>query len=224
MAVVDLLTTAFMLSAAKETSMFASKSARGFYDTEIHGCRLTMIPDPAWIRPKMDIVVQPGESLQVGDELMTNTGVEPITCRDVPDMSAIPDMLEVANPDCLIPEDAVEIPAWFHAELLAGQSEGKVIAWGDDGYPVLVDAPPPSDEELAAVERVWRDQRLSETDGVVTRHRDELEEGVEPTLTAAQYTELQAYRRALRNWPEAGEFPLIEHRPPTPLWLAGQLQ
>lgn len=123
-----------------------------------------------------------------------------------------------------MPGDVVEISAENHAELLAGQSEGKVIAWGDDGFPVLVDPPPPSDEVLVAVERGWRDQRLSVTDGVVTRHRDELEEGVEPTLTAAQYTELQAYRRALRNWPEAGEFPLIEHRPPTPLWLAGQLQ
>jgi hypothetical protein len=123
-----------------------------------------------------------------------------------------------------MPDDVVEISAENHAELLAGQAEGKVIAWGDNGFPVLVDPPSPSDEELAAIERVWRDQRLSETDGVVTRHRDELEEGVEPTLTPTQYAELQAYRRALRSWPEAGEFPLIEHRPPTPLWLAGQLQ
>ncbi|MGX1176264.1 phage tail assembly chaperone [Pseudomonas sp. R151218B TE3479] len=122
-----------------------------------------------------------------------------------------------------MPEDAVELPEGLHAELLAGQSEGKVIAWGDDGFPLLVDPPPPSDEELAAIERVWRDQRLSETDGVVTRHRDEQEEGQEPTLNPAQYAELQAYRRALRNWPEAGEFPLTDHRPPTPLWLAGHI-
>jgi hypothetical protein len=203
--------------------MFASKATRGFYNTEIHGARLTMITDPAWIRPKMDIVVQQGESVWVDGELIENTGDEPVTIHDVPDMSAIPDTLEVTNPDCLIPEDAVEISAGFHAELLAGESEGKVIAWDGDGYPVLVDPPPPGDEELAAVERVWRDQRLSETDGVVTRHRDELEEGVEPTLTAAQYTELQAYRRDLRNWPEAGEFPLIEHRPTALPWLTEQI-
>lgn len=123
-----------------------------------------------------------------------------------------------------MPGDVVEISAENHAELLAAQSEGKIIAWGDDGFPVLIDPPPPSDDELAAVERVWRDQRLSETDGVVTRHRDELEEGLETTLTPAQYTELQAYRRALRNWPEAGEFPLIDHRPLPPLWLAELFQ
>jgi hypothetical protein len=129
-----------------------------------------------------------------------------------------------ASIHALMPDDVVEISVETHAELLAGKSEGRVITWGDDGFPVLVDPPPPSDEELAAVERVWRDQCLSETDGVVTRHRDELEENVEPTLTPAQYADLQAYRRALRNWPEAGEFPLIEHRPTTPLWLSGQLQ
>lgn len=203
--------------------MFTSKAGRGFYNTDIHGVRLITIQDPAWMRPKTDIVVQPGESVWVGDELTTNSGNEPITLRDVPDMSAIPDTLEVANPACLIPEDAVEITAAFHAELLAGQSAGQVIAWGDDGFPVLIDAPLPSPEVLAATERVWRDGQLAATDGVVSRHRDELEEGQETTLIPTRYAELQAYRRALRNWPEAGEFPLIEHRPPSPLWLAGQL-
>lgn len=124
----------------------------------------------------------------------------------------------------VMPDDVVEISPEFHTELLAGQSEGKVITWNGDGLPVLVDPPPPSVEDLATVERVWRDQRLSETDGVVTRHRDELEEGMETTLSATQYTELQAYRRLLRNWPEAGEFPLIEHRPSAPTWLVEQFQ
>jgi hypothetical protein len=201
--------------------MYASKSTRGFYNAEIHGARLTTITDPAWIRPKTDIVVQPGESVWVGDEQMTNTGDEPITLRNVPDMGAIPDMLEVVNQACLIPEDAVEITAAYHAELLTGQSEGRVITWGDDGYPVLVDPPLPSPEVLAATERVWRDGQLAATDGVVSRHRDELEEGQETTLTPTQYAELQAYRRALRNWPEAGEFPLIDHRPLPPPWLTG---
>lgn len=124
----------------------------------------------------------------------------------------------------LIPDDAIEISAEYHAELLAGESEGKIITWRDDGLPVLVDPPPPSDEVLAAVERAWRDQRLSETDGVVARHRDEQEEGSETTLAARQYSELQAYRRALRNWPESGEFPLIDHRPAAPPWLTEQTQ
>ncbi|MBF6033067.1 tail fiber assembly protein [Pseudomonas sp. P155] len=123
-----------------------------------------------------------------------------------------------------MPDDVIKISAEYHAELLAGQSEGKVIDWDRDGVPVLADLPPPGNEQLAATERSWRDQRLSETDGVVARHRDELEESSDPTLTAVQYAELQAYRRALRNWPESGEFPLVDHRPPTPRWLTEQLQ
>ncbi|PTT02222.1 phage tail assembly chaperone [Pseudomonas sp. HMWF006] len=118
-----------------------------------------------------------------------------------------------------MPDDVVEISAEYHAALLAGQSAGKVIVWVHDGVPVLAELPPPSDDQLAAIERSWRDQQLSETDAVVTRHRDELEESTDTTLTAEQYAELQVYRRALRNWPEAGEFPLIDRRPTAPSWL-----
>ncbi|WDG89319.1 phage tail assembly chaperone [Pseudomonas chlororaphis] len=118
----------------------------------------------------------------------------------------------------------IEITAEEHAALFERVEGGKTIGIGADGRPELQDPPLPSADELALVERSWRDKQLSETDGVVTRHRDELEEGVATTLTAGRYAALQAYRRALRNWPEAGEFPLIEHRPPAPEWLADQLQ
>ncbi|WP_219097578.1 hypothetical protein [Pseudomonas sp. UMAB-40] len=121
--------------------MFASKSTGGFYDVAIHGARLVTIQDPAWVRPKTDIVVQPGESTLVDGELITNNGDEPITLRDLPDMNAIPDVLVVVNPDCSIPDDAVEITSAYHAELLAGESGGKIISWRDDGYPVLVEPP-----------------------------------------------------------------------------------
>ncbi|MDF2792324.1 MAG: putative tail fiber assembly-like protein [Pseudomonas orientalis] len=38
-----------------------------------------------------------------------------------------------------MPDDVVEITSEKHAELLAGQSEGKIIAWDSNGLPVLVD-------------------------------------------------------------------------------------
>ncbi|NUU35150.1 phage tail assembly chaperone [Pseudomonas sp. C2B4] len=122
-----------------------------------------------------------------------------------------------------MPADVVEISAEDHAALMDGQSTGKVIDWGNDGYPVLVDPPAPPPEYFAEIERAWRDGQLAATDGVVSRHRDELEAGQETTLTLAQYAELQAYRRTLRNWPESGEFPLTEHRPSAPLWLSDPL-
>ncbi|WP_236721967.1 phage tail protein [Pseudomonas frederiksbergensis] len=123
-----------------------------------------------------------------------------------------------------LPEDALKITLERHSELLVGQSGGQLIDFSPENGPVLIDPPPASPEALATIERQWRDARLLESDGVVSRHRDELEGGGTTTLTLEQYTELQAYRSGLRNWPEAGEFPLIDHRPPPPLWLGGQLQ
>jgi|SRR5476651_2738420 len=120
----------------------------------------------------------------------------------------------------LIPEDVREFGAEERDALLAQVSHGKRLVCGPEGLPLLMDAPVQSLEELAEVERYWRSVQLTTTDGVVTRHRDELEEGSPTTLTQTQYTELQAYRRLLRNWPESGEFPLLQHRPPAPEWLA----
>lgn len=118
-----------------------------------------------------------------------------------------------------LPSDAVEITSDDHARLMSGQTNFLMITAGEDGYPVLRERPPLSSDQLMAIERTWRDGVLAATDGVVTRHRDELEEGIATTLTVEQYTELQAYRRALRNWPEVGEFPLIDRRPLPPPWL-----
>ncbi|MED7670279.1 phage tail protein [Pseudomonas moraviensis subsp. stanleyae] len=124
----------------------------------------------------------------------------------------------------VMPADVVEISAEYHAELMAGQSNGKVIEWGDDGLPVLADPQLPGPDELAAAERVWRDAQISVTDGVVARHRDEQEAGGETTITVEQYAELQALRRELRDWPQGAQFPLAEHRPIAPPWLTGSPQ
>lgn len=129
---------------------------------------------------------------------------------------------EVGSPGCTIPNGAKEVTDELHADLVAAQSEGKLIVPDRDGYPVAIDPPPPDAEALAEAERAWRDAQLALTDPLVSRHRDEVEEGGSTTLAAEQYTELQAYRRQLRNWPQGEEFPLAEHRPPAPSWLAEQ--
>lgn len=118
-----------------------------------------------------------------------------------------------------LPDDAVMISIEEHFRLLEGQSRGQIISAGAGGDPVLIARPGPTSEQLAMGERFWRDQHLSVTDGVVARHRDELEEGQETTLSSDEYAQLQVYRRALRNWPERGEFPLADYRPLMPVWL-----
>ncbi|HHK5462927.1 TPA: phage tail protein, partial [Pseudomonas aeruginosa] len=81
-----------------------------------------------------------------------------------------------------IPDDAVEITADEHADLLAAQARGKRIAVGKDGRPILLDPPAPTRDERESFERIWRDARLRETDSLVARHRDEIEAGDVPTL------------------------------------------
>ncbi|VVM99413.1 phage tail protein [Pseudomonas fluorescens] len=123
-----------------------------------------------------------------------------------------------------IPEGSAEISDEHYRGLMLGQSAGMVIVADESGLPVLIDRPPPSSEVLAAAERVWRDWQLASTDPLVSRHRDEVEEGGATSITPEQYAELQGYRRLLRDWPQGEQFPLIDHRPIAPPWLIEQIQ
>lgn len=52
-----------------------------------------------------------------------------------------------------------------------------------------------------------RNALLAETDWLVTRHRDEKDEGSGTTLTAKQFKELLRYRKALRDWDKVSPLP-----------------
>lgn len=122
-----------------------------------------------------------------------------------------------------MPADVVEVAASVWQSLLIELSTSpKKLSSRPDGQPVLIDPPPLDAEALTAVERVWRDGQLALTDPLVSRHRDEIEEGGATSLSLEQYAQLQAYRRQLRDWPQGDQFPLAEHRPPTPTWLPEQ--
>ncbi|QXZ13068.1 hypothetical protein KVQ82_23775 [Pseudomonas sp. AO-1] len=122
-----------------------------------------------------------------------------------------------------MPSDVVEVSESVWLSLLNELSVSpKKMSSRPDGQPVLIDPPALDAEALAAVERAWRDGQLALTDPLVSRHRDEIEEGGATSITAEQYAELQAYRRQLRDWPQGDHFPLAEHRPQTPTWLSEQ--
>lgn len=63
-----------------------------------------------------------------------------------------------------MPSDAVEISDEDHARLLGGQSEGKMIAADDNGYPILSDHPAPSNDELKVLCKAQAKQLLIDTD------------------------------------------------------------
>lgn len=118
-----------------------------------------------------------------------------------------------------IPKGAVEISDELYRALQDGHSTGKLIEADKDGNPVLVDRPAPSADQLAAMARDWRDTVLAATDGLVARHRDEVEREGATTLTAARYKALQAYRQGLRDWTKADGFPAADSAPSRPKWL-----
>lgn len=124
----------------------------------------------------------------------------------------------------VLPSDAIEIDDDFYAELLRGNSRGQIITSDKHGYPCLVSPAEPSPDYLAEQERTWRNGQLLLTDPLVSRHRDEVEEGGATSLALEQYAELQGYRRQLRDWPQGDQFPLADNRPITPPWLIEQPQ
>lgn len=69
----------------------------------------------------------------------------------------------------VIPEDVLEIPVFYHQSLIDGQSAGMQITSNEEGFPVLIEQPKASDDELAASIRAQRDLELSKTDWVAFR-------------------------------------------------------
>lgn len=109
-----------------------------------------------------------------------------------------------------IPVSAIKISDSDHAELLDGQSQGRCMALCVSGRPAFADHPPQPIEERIEVAINKRNRLLEQTDGMVARHRDQVEEGIETTLTEAQYRTLLAYRRELRDMTRMKGFPEVQ--------------
>lgn len=125
-----------------------------------------------------------------------------------------------------IPPEAIEISDERYEEVIANPDPAKVRSHDGQGLPILIDPPVAvlTAEELAAIERAWRDGEVSSTEWLVTRHRDEQDMQVVTTLTAEQFAELLVYRQALRDLPQSKAFPDTAQRPVAPPWIAEQTQ
>ncbi|MBA1195531.1 hypothetical protein G7011_00185 [Pseudomonas plecoglossicida] len=83
---------------------------------------------------------------------------------------------------------------------------------------------PRTADQVEAEERAWRDAAVNSVLWLRERHRDEQDLGRTTTLSAAEFSELLNYLQELRDWPQSEQFPVIEHRPSAPTWLADQVQ
>lgn len=94
-----------------------------------------------------------------------------------------------------IPEDAVEITQQQHADLLQGQSEGKVIAADEAGRPFLTDPPPPAPNTIEQVQAKRQASYVAESDPLKNEAEyDAIIAGTEPDYTAwlAKVAEIKA--------------------------------
>ncbi|MFY9962831.1 phage tail assembly chaperone [Pseudomonas sp.] len=124
-----------------------------------------------------------------------------------------------------IPSDAVEISAELYEALLDGRSGGMDVDFSTSP-PSLKERPviELSVEQLAYMERLWRDSHVTETEWLVSRHRDEQDIQLSTSLTAEQFAALLSYRQVLRDWPQTEVFPDSAQRPVAPPWFAEQVQ
>lgn len=107
-----------------------------------------------------------------------------------------------------IPDDAVEISAEEHADLLNGQAAGKSIVTGDNGRPTLRDPLPPSFDSLAARARAARDALLQKSDWT------QIPDAPLEQLARGAWAD---YRQALRNVPQQDGFPAAITWPEAPV-------
>lgn len=176
-------------------NLFYCAKQNSFFNEALHGARTIKVPDPEWVSPA--------------------------------DQTAVAPLIVAQNPACLLPpeNELVQISQEDHDAIFRALAKGGSVLTSDDkGFPKLADAPGLTAEELMAAERTLRDRMLLNTDSLVARHRDEIEVGRATTITVEQYKQLQVYRQALRDWPEALGFPSIDKRPVPLRWLAEQIQ
>ena len=94
-----------------------------------------------------------------------------------------------------MPDDAVEITSEQHVALLEGQSEGKRIAVGKDGKPVLQDPPAPAPLTLEQVQAQRQAAYVLESDPLKNEAEyDAIIAGDDPDYTAwlAKVAEIKA--------------------------------
>ncbi|ATR83073.1 phage tail protein [Pseudomonas sp. HLS-6] len=123
---------------------------------------------------------------------------------------------------CDVPEGAIEISEETFLRSI-NERDGQWVRNSDGGV-IKIPFPARTAEQLADDERAWRNAEINATQWLSARHRDQQEIGADTTLTSDQFQELLVYMQALRDWPQSEQFPVIEHRPVAPPWIAEQHQ
>lgn len=106
-----------------------------------------------------------------------------------------------------MPGDVVEITEDQHAELLEGQSGGKVIVADENGFPVLSDPPPPTAEDLAAYAVRERDRLLALAAIRIAPLQDAVDLGEETPHEEARLAAWKQYRVKVNRITQQADYP-----------------
>ncbi|WPJ21702.1 site-specific DNA-methyltransferase [Bacillus phage vB_BpuM-ZY1] len=128
---------------------FYSAATNSFYDTRLFGEPTLTIIDPDFEWPMIE-VPDPNHKGEGEGE-----GEAPLV--QVRDETIEPPIITVSNPDCRLPEDAIEISAEQHQALINHDGTQQLAA-DEHGRPILVDHPPMPLETLAELKRQELDQ------------------------------------------------------------------
>lgn len=93
-----------------------------------------------------------------------------------------------------LPDDIIEIPNDLYAQLLDGQSKGKIITPNGDGVPYLSDPMPPTPEQLIAQADADKKRLKLAADSEIEWRQDAVDAGIATEEETAALVKLKKYR------------------------------
>lgn len=115
----------------------------------------------------------------------------------------------------MLPADAEVISAFDHAVIFAGVAAGKAIDFSG-ARPVLIDPPPPTDEQYRYTALSQRDQELSVAALRIGALQDAVDAGRASEEEVARLRQWKGYRIDLMRIEQQEGFPTVIDWPPSP--------
>ncbi|TBV12809.1 phage tail protein [Stutzerimonas kirkiae] len=147
--------------------------------------------------------------------MVENISDEPIKVI-VNDPEAVAPTITVDNPDCQIPAAAVEISENVYSQMLEGQGVGLRITADDNGQPVLIEQPAPTEEELSSAAARRRDVLLTEAATRIAPLQDAVDLGDASSDEEAALLSWKRYRVALNRLAQQEGYPARIEWPVSP--------
>lgn len=140
---------------------FYSPTSNSFFDDAIHGTRTVFVEDVKAQATTLKHISKAEEGFHALLDAAEDDDAKATAKSHLNEMAEErrlallnPPMIEVDNPECRLPSDAVEISAERHAELMQAQADGKTFRPGTDGLPEIAERQVSVEQVLSALRAV----------------------------------------------------------------------